>query len=52
MAAVQTAQAPSRLRQAVTLIGTLVRLHPRLFAVAVAGSAVYALCTVASAIAL
>ncbi len=45
-------QQPSRLRQAITLIGSLVRLHPKLFAAAVAGSAVFALCTVASAIAL
>jgi ATP-binding cassette subfamily B protein len=50
-AAISTRE-PSRLRQGVTLIGALVRLHPRLFAIAVGGSAIYALCTVASAIGL
>lgn len=52
MTVVTTTRAPSRLRQGVTLIHSLVRLHPRLFALAVGGAAVYALCTVASAIAL
>lgn len=52
MTAATKLREPSRLRQGVTLIRALVRLHPRLFALAVGGSAIYALCTVASAIAL
>lgn len=42
----------SRLRQGITVIGSMARLHPRLFATAVGGAAVYALCTVASSVAL
>ena len=37
-----------RMRSAYRLISTLVRIHPRLFLTAVAGAAVFALCTVAS----
>ena len=36
------------MRSAYRLISTLVRIHPRLFLTAVAGAAVFALCTVAS----
>ena len=52
MNASNTRRQPSRLRQAVRLIRSMVRIHPQPFVVAVAGPAVFALCTVASAIAL
>ena len=40
-----------RARKGVGLIASMVRLHPRLFAVAVTGAGVFALCTVASSFA-
>ena len=43
---------PGTVRRGVRLIGRLLRLHPRLFAVAVAGAAVYALASVGSSIVL
>ena len=42
-------RAPSRARQAWVLLRALIGYHPRLFAVAVTGAAVFAICTVASA---
>lgn len=40
-----------RARRGVDLVASMVRLHPRLFAVAVAGATVFAVCTVASSFA-
>jgi ATP-binding cassette, subfamily B, bacterial len=45
---VEPAKPFERARRAVHLIWSMVRLHPRVFAVAVSGAAVFALCTVAS----
>ncbi len=42
--------ANSRLREALQLIRVIVKFHPRLFAIAVSGAAVFALCTVGSSI--
>jgi ABC-type multidrug transport system fused ATPase/permease subunit len=39
---------PSRLRIGYGLVRDLLRLHPRLFAIAVGGASIYAICTVAS----
>lgn len=50
--AVSTSTTPSRLHEAGSLLRSLLRYHPRLFAVAVSGAAVFALCTVASTIVL
>jgi ABC-type multidrug transport system fused ATPase/permease subunit len=47
-----TSEAKSRLREASHLIKQLVRFHPKLFAIAVAGATLFALCTVASSIGL
>ena len=40
-----------RVRRAIDLVGSMVRLHPRLFAVAVLGAFVFAVCTVAASFA-
>jgi ABC-type multidrug transport system fused ATPase/permease subunit len=45
-------EAKSRLKEASLLINQLVRFHPKLFAIAVAGATLFALCTVASSIGL
>ena len=42
--------ADSRLREAFQLIRVIVKFHPRLFAIAVSGAAVFAICTVGSSI--
>lgn len=42
--------APSRLREGWALLRSLLSYHPRLFLTAVAGAAVFALCTVASSV--
>jgi len=42
--------ANSRLREALQLIRVIVKFHPRLFAIAVSGAAVFAVCTVGSSI--
>ena len=42
--------ADSRLREALQLIRVIVKFHPRLFAIAVSGAAVFAVCTVGSSI--
>ena len=42
--------ADSRLREAFQLIRVIVKFHPRLFAIAVSGAAVFAVCTVGSSI--
>lgn len=47
-----TSEAKSRLREASHLINQLVRFHPKLFAIAVSGATLFALCTVASSIGL
>jgi len=47
-----TIEAKSRLREASHLINQLVRFHPKLFAIAVSGATLFALCTVASSIGL
>ena len=47
-----TSEAKSRLKEASHLINQLVRFHPKLFAIAVAGATLFALCTVASSIGL
>jgi len=47
-----TSEAKSRLKEASHLINQLVRFHPKLFAIAVSGATLFALCTVASSIGL
>ena len=47
----QTEGSRTRLRRYVSFIRSLVRLHPKYFTIAVAGAFLFALCTVASAIA-
>ena len=42
--------ADSRLKEALQLIRVIVKFHPRLFAIAVSGAAVFAVCTVGSSI--
>ena len=42
------AEVQSRLRTGIRLVRDLLKFHPRLFAIAVAGASVYAVCTVAS----
>lgn len=45
---VEEAREQSRLRTGVRLVRDLLKFHPRLFAIAVAGASLYAVCTVAS----
>ena len=47
-----TSEAKCRLKEASHLINQLVRFHPKLFAIAVSGATLFALCTVASSIGL
>ena len=46
------ADAKGRLGEAAKLVNQIVRFHPRLFAIAVSGAALFAICTVASSIGL
>jgi len=48
----QTAQRFRRARGYATFLNTIIRLHPKLFAASVAGASIFALCTVASSIAI
>ena len=45
---VEETEVQSRLRTGIRLVRDLLKFHPRLFAIAVAGASVYAVCTVAS----
>ena len=45
-----TSTTDSRLKEALQLIRVIVKFHPRLFAIAVTGAAVFAICTVGSSI--
>ncbi|MEI7883088.1 MAG: hypothetical protein WCI32_06090, partial [Actinomycetota bacterium] len=45
---VEETEVQSRLRTGVRLVRDLLKFHPRIFAIAVAGASLYAVCTVAS----
>lgn len=51
MSSTEQERSRTRLRRYVSFIRSLIRLHPRYFAIAVAGAFLFALCTVASSIA-